>query len=149
MARRRVVWKFTEAAIGAGVTRTLGQYVGAAGQNHYILEWEVYAKGVTASDPKSNVRLVRQGGAGTSSAVTGVMEDSDDAGTIQGSGRDQFSGAEPSVTNDLYPTALHVQGNYVWRGGGQRVVGAERIGLLILNNASGSITYGGHMIVEE
>lgn len=149
MARRRVVFNFAEASVGNGVTRTIGQVIAASGQNAVITEWEIYGLGVTASDPKANIQLARQSSAGTSNALTGVMEDSDDAGTIQTTARDTFTSTDPTITTSTYKSAMHPQGNYVWRGA-QKMAPGERWGLVVKNNhAASSLTFGGHIIVEE
>lgn len=84
-------------SVAAGVTRTLFQLIPASDQKVRIRAARITTKGGAVSDPSVLISIVRQTGAGTSSAFTLQKRNEYDTETIRSSALGTFSSTEPTT----------------------------------------------------
>lgn len=121
-----------EEALGAATAETVLQLVAAANHRAKVTELSVTFKGVLATDTPVNVKVLRQTGAGTSSANTPVKDDDSDDETLQTTARDSFT-AEPATDDAVLDEFLvHPQtGIKIFYPLGQELIikGGNRVGV--------------------
>lgn len=120
----------TEEALGAATAETIIQLVSPTNQRVRVLGWGVFFDGTSATAEPVQVRVLRQTSAGTSSALTPVLNQPASE-TIQTTALQDFS-AEPSASDVLDVVECHPQGGYEkWFPPGYEIImaGGTRLGL--------------------
>ena len=131
MAGRTLIAQISEQALAAGVLETLLQILAPTNIRLKIKSWGVFFDGIVVTEAPVQVELLRQTGAGTSSALTLVSLESAYAEIIQSSALQSFT-AEPTAGSILASKEVHPQGGYeIIRPLGDEipVPGAGRVGI--------------------
>lgn len=105
-----------ETALTATTVRTVLQLVAATNQSIAIVGWAIFFDSTSNSAEPVQVRVLRQTGAGTSSAATPVIRNLNTT-TLQATARKGFSSTEPTAGNVLDTIEVHPQSGYQVRYG--------------------------------
>lgn len=144
------VAQIAEQALAAATAETVLQLVAAANHRVKLLAWGVFFDGVSATAEPVQVVLVRQTGAGTSSANTPVKWDASADETLQTTARDAFTAEPASDDAVVWAGEIHPQGGYeaIFPLGQEALVpGGGRLGIKL--TAPATVNARAYMRFEE
>jgi len=143
MSRIQAVATCTDRSVAAATPQTLIQIVAATNTRVTVKGWGIYGKGVATTDAPVLVQLIRQTGAGTSSANTPALKDTGVPEVVQTTALDTFT-AEPASDDviiksfDVHPQSGFSE--YFPLGGEIIVPGAGRLGVKATPGATVSMS---------
>lgn len=133
-----VRWKAVTGEIATGTSaKTLLQIVAATNHGVLVDEISISFKGTSNTATPIRVRVLRQGSAGTMSALTVVKDPADADETLQVTAQHTAT-AEPSAGDVLMTELVHPQTGYTWQapfGRQIKVSGGTRLGVEVLAGA--------------
>lgn len=150
MSRIQAIAFCTDRSVTLATPQTLIQIVCAANVRATVKGWGIYGKGVVTTDSPVLVQLIRQTGAGTSSANTPQLKDPSVPETPQTTARDTFT-AEPASDDvivksfDVHPQSGFSE--YFPLGGEIVVPGGGRLG--VKATAAATVTMSAFIDFEE
>lgn len=151
MAGRKFSAVVADEAFSAAATETVIQLLAATNHAFKLLGWGISFAGTGVTDEPIRIEILRQTGAGTSSALTLVKWDDSVADTFDTSALDSFTG-EPTAGDILHPARAHPQAGYdIWYPEGKEIiVGAgDRIGMRIITPTGVNPNASAYMVGEE
>jgi len=138
-----------EVSLSAGVTRTVVQLVAASNHRAKLLKVSLSAKSASPTDQPIYYRILRQSGAGTSSAGTSgthYAKQGDFAETLQTGVRVGFSSTEPTAGDVLESGEFHPQNGVMWfepLAQEEVIPGGTRLGIELTAPASQTVVVSG------
>jgi hypothetical protein len=132
MSRISAIATCPDRSVTLNVAQTLIQIVAATNVRATVKGWGIYGKGVVTTDSPILAQLIRQTGAGTSSANTPALKDTSVPEAVQTTARDTFT-AEPASDDVIVKSVdVHPQSGfseYFPLGGEIIVPGGGRLGV--------------------